>query len=80
MLSRVAKLALVVAVVALCVAILAYQAAGGGRALQAHVRAVEDALASLRRWTADTFTRLARALRGGPEDPVSPRPAPPARR
>jgi hypothetical protein len=76
----VAKLALVIAVVALCVAILAYQAAGGGRALEANVRAVENAVAGARRWTADTFTRLARALRGGPEEPGPAKPAPPARR
>lgn len=75
-----AKLALLIAVVALGVAILAYQAAGGGRALEANLRAVESAVRGARQWTADTFTRLARALRGGPDEPLPSRSGQPAKR
>lgn len=75
-----AKLALVVAIVALAVSILAYQAAGGGRALDANLRAVERTVGDARQWTIDTFTRLARALRGGPNEAPPPRsPQPPKR-
>ena len=75
-----AKLALVIAVVALGVAILAYQAAGGGRALEAHLRAVESAVRGAWQWTADTLTRLARALRGGPDERLPSRSGQPAKR
>ena len=70
-----AKLALALSLISLAISILAYQAAGGNRTLTAHLRAAENAVAVARQETADTFARLARALRGGPQE-GPPRDAP----
>ncbi len=58
-----AKLALLVSLVALVIAILAYQQAGGARALQDNVQSLQSALDAARRETADAFARMERALR-----------------
>jgi hypothetical protein len=72
-----AKLALLVSVIALVVSILAYREVGGTRSLQESVKSLQGALDAARRETADTLGRLERAVRSGaPEgDPAKP-PAP----
>jgi len=58
-----AKLALVISLIALVVAVLAYQEAGGARALQENVRSLQGALDVARKETADALARVERALR-----------------
>lgn len=65
-----AKLALVISLIALVVAVLAYQEAGGTRALQENVRSLQGTLDVARKETADALARLERALRN-PEAPES---------
>ena len=72
-----AKLALLMSLIARVLAILAYKEAGGTRALDEHVRVLQGALEAARRESADALARLERALRssesrGGP--PASPAP------
>lgn len=66
-----AKLALVVSLIALVVSVLAYREAGGSRALQDSVRSLQGALDVARKETADALGRLERALRSS-EAPESP--------
>jgi hypothetical protein len=72
-----AKVALVVALIALVIAVLAYRETGGTRALEESVRSLQRGLDVARKETADALARLERALRS-PEAPESPaaRPAP----
>jgi hypothetical protein len=72
----VAKLALVISLIALVVAGLAYREAGGTRSLAETVRSLQGALDAARRETADALGRLERALRssGAPDRDVKPRP------
>jgi hypothetical protein len=65
----VAKLALLISLVALGIAVLAYQEAGGTKDL---ARRVETLRQDLRQETADGLAKLEKALRGG--DPARPRP------
>lgn len=65
-------MAFVVALLALVVAVLAYQAASGGQALDAILGGLEAAVREVRQEAADTVLRLARALRGIPEEPGTP--------
>ncbi len=58
-----AKLALVVSLIALVIAILAYKEAGGTRALEDSVRTLQGALDTARRESADALARVERALR-----------------
>lgn len=69
-----AKLALVISLIALVIAILAYREVGGTRAMQDSVRGLQGALDAARRETADTLARLERAIRSGgsPESPEKP--------
>jgi hypothetical protein len=64
-----AKLALLIALVALGVAILAYQEAGGTKDLTKRMEALRE---DLRRETADGLARLERALRS--TEPGKPKP------
>jgi hypothetical protein len=66
-----AKVALVIALIALLVAVLAYRETGGTRALEESVRALQGALDVARKETADALARLERAVRS-PETPESP--------
>jgi hypothetical protein len=73
----VAKLALLVSLIALVIAILAYKEAGGTRALDEHVRALQGALDAARRESADALARLERALRSSESRESAPaKPAP----
>ena len=58
-----AKLALLVSLIALVIAVLAYKEAGGTRALEEHVRVLQGALETARRESADALARVERALR-----------------
>jgi len=72
-----AKLALLISVIALVVAILAYREVGGARSLQESVRTLQGALEAARKETADTLSRLERAVRSGsPEGEPAKPPAP----
>ncbi|MBI3456210.1 MAG: hypothetical protein HY002_10530 [Candidatus Rokubacteria bacterium] len=64
-----AKVALVVSLIALVVAALAYKEAGGARALQENIQALQSALDVAKRETADALAKMERALRPaeGPE-------------
>jgi hypothetical protein len=64
-----AKLALLISLVALVVAILAYQEAGGTKDLTKKIDTLRE---DLRRETADGLARLERALRGA--EPGKPKP------
>jgi hypothetical protein len=72
----VAKAALLISLIALVIAILAYQEAGGARALQENLRSVQSALELARKETADALTRLERAVRSSetqkPAGPAAP--------
>jgi hypothetical protein len=71
-----AKVALLISLVALVVAVLAYKEAGGNRALQDNIRTLQGALEVARKETADALARMERALRT-PEAPAgAPKPAP----
>ncbi len=63
-----AKLALLISLVALVVALLAYREVGGTRALQESVRSLQGALDAARRETADALARMERAVRREPPD------------
>jgi hypothetical protein len=67
-----ARLALVISLVALIVAIMAYREAGGTRALEQSVRSLQGALETARKETADALGRLERAIRSSeqPEPPA----------
>ncbi len=72
-----AKLALLISLIALVIAILAYKEAGGTRALDEHVRALQGALDAARRESADALARLERALRSSDTQESAPaKPAP----
>lgn len=72
-----AKLALLISIIALVIAILAYREVGGTRSLQESVQALQGALDAARKETADTLGRLERALRSGsPESTPAKPPAP----
>lgn len=58
-----ARVALLISLVALVIAVLAYKEAGGTRALQEHVRSLQGALDVARKETADALVRMERALR-----------------
>jgi hypothetical protein len=71
-----AKVALVISLVALVIALLAYKEAGGNRALEDNLRSLQGALDVARKETADALARMERALRS-PESPAgAPKPAP----
>jgi hypothetical protein len=73
----VAKLALLISLIALVIAILAYKEAGGTRALDEHVRTLQGTLDAARRESADALARLERALRSSDTQPGTPgKPAP----
>jgi len=65
-----AWLALLVALVALGVAVLAYRQAGGNAALQAKVEVLQKAVESARSETADALKKVEDALRPGPGKPA----------
>jgi len=65
-----AWLALLVALVALGVALLAYRQAGGTAALQAKVEVLQKAVESARSETADALKKVEDALRPGPAKPA----------
>jgi len=76
-----AKLALVISLIALAIAILAYQEAGGNRALQENIRSLQNALDVARKETADALARMERTLRapesregGGAKPPAAAKP------
>jgi hypothetical protein len=69
-----AKLALVISLIALVIAILAYREVGGTRALQESVNALQGALDAARRETADTLGRLERAVRTPPPEGAPAKP------
>ncbi|MGH7263237.1 MAG: hypothetical protein ACREMB_00070, partial [Candidatus Rokuibacteriota bacterium] len=58
-----ARVALVISLVALLIAVLAYKESGGSRALEEHVRSLQGAVEAARRETADALGRLERTLR-----------------
>lgn len=64
-----AKLALVISLVALVIAFLAYREAGGTRALEESVRSLQGALDVARKESADALARLERALRSSESAP-----------
>jgi hypothetical protein len=75
-----AKLALLISVIALVIAILAYREVGGTRHLQESVQALQGALDAARKETADTLSRLERAVRSpSPEGTPAKPPAAPTR-
>lgn len=65
----IAWLALLVALLALGVAVLAYRQAGGAAALQAKVEVLQKAVDSARGETADALKKMEDALRPGPGRP-----------
>ncbi|HEV8674845.1 MAG TPA: hypothetical protein VGX21_12430 [Methylomirabilota bacterium] len=76
-----AKVALLISVLALVIAILAYQEAGGTRALQENIRSLQSALDVARKETADALARMERAIRSSesPPKPAGQPAAPPTR-
>jgi type II secretory pathway pseudopilin PulG len=69
-----AKVALIIAVLALVIAVLAYQEAGGARALQENIRTLQGALEAARKETADALARMERALRSSePRESAPPK-------
>lgn len=58
-----AVLALVISLIALGISILAYQEVGGTRALKPQVEALQSALETARKETADALARIERAVR-----------------
>jgi hypothetical protein len=71
-----AKVALVISLVALVVAVLAYKEAGGNRAMQDNIRTLQGALEVARKETADALARMERALRSPDAPGGAPTPAP----
>jgi hypothetical protein len=71
-----AKLALIISLVALVVALLAYREAGGNRALEDNLRSLQGALELARKETADALARMERALRSPESQGGAPTPAP----
>jgi hypothetical protein len=72
-----ARVALLISLVALLISVLAYKEAGGSRALEEHVRSLQGALEAARRETADALSRLERTLRtsdGSQTAPGTPKP------
>ncbi len=67
-----ARLALLVSLIALVVAVLAYKEAGGTRALQESVRSLQGALDVARKETAGALARLEQALRSSESDTGKP--------
>lgn len=65
-----AWLALLVALVALGVAVLAYRQTGGNAALQAKVEVLQKAVESARSETANALKKVEDALRPGPGKPA----------
>lgn len=59
----IAILALLISLIALGTSILAYREAGGERALREQVQALQGALETVRKDTADTLARIERAVR-----------------
>ena len=74
-----AKLALLISLIALVISILAYREVGGTRPLQESVNALQGALEAARKETADTLSRLERAVRSTPPDAQPAKPAAPAK-
>ncbi len=75
-----AKVALLISLIALVVALLAYQEAGGTRVLQENIRALQGALDVARKETAGALAKMERALRAsenresaGGKQPVAPK-------
>ena len=58
-----AVLALVISLIALGISILAYQEVGGTRGLKTQVEALQSALETARKETADALARIERAVR-----------------
>jgi hypothetical protein len=71
-----AKVALVISLVALVVALLAYREAGGNRALEDSIRSLQSALDVARKETADALSRMERAVRTPDAPSGAPKPAP----
>ncbi|MFQ5532666.1 MAG: hypothetical protein ACE5EP_02320 [Candidatus Methylomirabilales bacterium] len=69
---------LLIAVVALVIAVLAYIRTGGVQDLRAQVGSLDSVIDALRAKTADTLDRLGEAVRGSPETTLPLAPAPPA--
>ncbi len=72
-----AKVALVLSLIALVVAIMAYQKAGGSGGVQDNVKALQSALEVMRRETADALSRIERSVRPNDrsqEAPAKPKP------
>jgi len=71
-----AKLALIISLIALGVAILAYQEAGGNRDLAQRLEAVRretaDGLAKIKQEAADGLAKMEKAIR--PSDAAKPKP------
>jgi hypothetical protein len=67
-----ARLALLVSLIALVIAVLAYKEAGGTRALQDSVRSLQGALDVARKETADALARFEQALRSSDRDTGKP--------
>lgn len=68
-----AKFALVVALIALVVAVMAYQKASGPGGV-AELKSVERALESMRKETADALSRIERSIRPDEGAPGKPKP------
>ena len=68
---------LLIAVVALVIAVLAYIRTGGVQDLRAQVGSLDSVIDALRERTADTLDRLGNAVRGSPETTPPLTPAPP---
>jgi hypothetical protein len=73
-----ARVALVISLVALVIAVLAYKEAGGTRALQENIRSLQGALDVARRETADALAKMERALRSESREGAPAKPAAPA--
>lgn len=67
-----ARLALLVSLIALVIAVLAYREAGGTRTLQENVRALQGALDVARKETAGALARLEQVLRSSEREAGKP--------
>ncbi len=67
-----ARLALLVSLIALVIAVLAYREAGGTRALQENVRSLQGALDVARKETAGVLARLEQVLRSSEREAGKP--------
>jgi hypothetical protein len=74
-----ARVALVISLIALVIAVLAYKEAGGTRALQENIRSLQSALDVARRETADALSKMERALRSESRESTPAKPAVPAK-